>query len=389
MKHYFRFFCLIVIFQLTYVNLAAQASYKLFVRPAKPLANADVIYVAGNFNNWDPAKTPLSYNAADSSWNISLPYSPDAYEFKFTRGSWDKVEANANGSDKENRVVKPGSDSIIQVNIAAWKDAFTPRQRIHTASTNVTIVDTAFAIPQLARNRRIWVYLPPDYQQSKKSYPVIYMHDGQNLFDELTSGFGEWGIDEFLDSLNKAGKNACIIVGIDNGRQRLNEYNPYDNQRFGKGEGAAYTDFIVKSLKPFIDRRFRTLKDKDNTAIAGSSMGGLISYYAALKNPEVFGKAGIFSPSFWIAPEMYLLTDSVAQNIRGKFFFYIGEQEGEENVQKMQEMMEKLGAKSSALIYSVNDAAGSHNEKAWRKWFPEFYKWIMADWTNYIIREQR
>ncbi len=121
------------------------------------------------------------------------------------------------------------------------------------------------------------------------------MHDGQNVFDDSTSFAGEWGVDETLDSISSHGKE-IIVVAVDHGGQkRINEYCPYDMEKFGKGEGNQYVDFLVKDLKPFIDKNYRTEKDKQNTFIAGSSMGGLISMYAVLKYPGVFGGAGVFS----------------------------------------------------------------------------------------------
>ena len=274
----------------------------------------------------------------------------------------------------------------MRYEIAAWKDDFVPVPKEHTASNQVHLLDTAFYIPQLNRTRRIWIYLPEDYSKNKKSYPVMYMHDGQNLFDTYTSGFGEWGVDECLDSLIKAGKQACIVVGIDNGPQRVNEYNPYDFQQFGKGEGGQYIEFLTQTLKPFIDGKYRTLSSRENTIIAGSSMGGLISYYAMLKQAAVFGKGGIFSPAFWTAPAIKSLTDSFAGKISGKFFFYMGGMEGGSYIKDMQDVQEVLGEKSASMIYSVIDAESSHNEKAWRKWFAEFYKWIMADGFNNVVK---
>ena len=169
-------------------------------------------------------------------------------------------------------------------------------EKVHTASFNVKVMDTAFFMPQLNRTRRIWIYLPPSYRATKIYYPVLYMHDGQNLFDNATSYSGEWGIDEYLDSIFTLGKKEVIVVGIDNGlSKRMNEYNPYSFRQYGKGEGDEYVDFLVKNLKPFIDKHYRTLPGKKDTYIAGSSMGGLISLYAVLKYPAVFGGAGIFS----------------------------------------------------------------------------------------------
>ena len=371
-----------------YLPGIAQPTIHLKVKSLSPSHLSDSIFVAGNFNNWDASKTSLTFSVADSSWNGFLKKGKeDVVEFKFTRGSWDKVEVAPKGEDIPNHIILTSVDTIVNYNIAAWKDDFTAAAKKHTLSSHVSIVDTAFYLPQLNRKRRIWIYLPEGYASSKKHYPVLYMQDGQNLFDEFTSGFGEWGVDEWLDSMQQKNKNACIVVGIDNGAKRLNEYNPYDNEKFGKEEGKEYVDFLVKTLKPFIDHKYRTLANKENTVIAGSSLGGLISYYAMLVHPDVFGKAGIFSPSFWIAPDILSLTDSVSYKLNGKLFFYIGELEGQQYVQDMINVMDKLGSNTKAIIYSAIDPNGSHNEQAWRKWFPEFYKWIMADWTNYVIKQ--
>lgn len=370
------------------VSAMAQHNIHLKVKSLTPTHLLDSIFVAGNFNSWDPAKTNLLFSAADSSWNFYLSnVKDDVVEFKFTRGSWDKAEAAANGGDIQNHIIKLTTDTILNYSIAAWKDDFAPVAKKHTASSHVSIIDTAFYLPQLKRKRRIWIYLPNDYAKSTKHYPVLYMQDGQNIFDEFTAGYGEWGIDEWLDSTQKKNKNACIVIGIDNGAKRLNEYNPYDNEKSGKGEGKEYVDFLVKTLKPFIDSKYRTLPGKENTVIAGSSMGGLISYYAALAYPGVFGKAGIFSPSFWIAPQIFSLTDSAGSKLNGKLFFYIGQLEGQQYEADMRNVMDKLGSNSGTIIYAAIDPYGSHNELAWRKWFPEFYRWIMADWTNYIIKQ--
>ena len=352
-----------------------------------PLSNTtDSIYVAGNFNGWNPADKNFLLKKNNGRWEILIPdIKSDVYEFKFTRGSWDKVASSKTGASLPNNLVKLQSDSTLVFSVEAWKDNFAAEEKKHTASKNVQVMDTAFFIPQLNRTRRIWIYLPASYLASKKNYPVLYMQDGQNVFDEYSSGYGEWGVDEILDSLTAKGEPECIVVAIDNGPQRLNEYNPFNHEKFGKGEGAAYAAFLVQTLKPFIDKKYRTQKEKSGSMVAGSSMGGLISYYAMLAYPAVFGKAGIFSPAFWTAPTIRPFTDSAAHKLNGKLFFYMGGLEGVRYVEDMYEVMQQLGAHSTALIYAVTDPEGRHNEAAWRKWFPEFYKFMMADWTNYPI----
>jgi metallo-beta-lactamase class B len=385
------FFChasiLVTILLFIQYSLAAQHSVKITVQFIPQAHKDDSIFVAGNFNGWNPHLKEYALKKDGNRLSLTIDgLAADTYEFKFARGSWDKVACNKSGADISNHLIGLFSDTNIVYSIEAWKDDFAVAEKQHTASANVSVMDTAFYIPQLKRYRQIWMYLPPSYAVSEKKYPVLYMHDGQNIFDTYTSGYGEWGVDECLDSIMKKGRNECIVVAIGNGPERLNEYNPFDNESFGKGEGKAYAEFLASNLKPFIDAHYRTLKDRNNTIIAGSSMGGLISYYTQLAYPDVFGKAGVFSPAFWTAPGISDMTDSLAKNSKGKFFFYMGGLEGGKYVDDMYDIMQKLGTRSSALIYSVTDPEGRHNEAAWRKWFPEFFRFMMADWTNYVIK---
>lgn len=376
------FFFLALLF---FARANAQHHLTLRVQNHSLLHANDSIFVAGNFNGWNPGKTALSREQDGTGWSIDLSLPQATYEFKFTLGSWETVQVSKAGNDVGNNSINLKCDTSLLFSIDAWKNEFDVLPKKHTASNNVQIMDKAFQMPQLNTHRRIWIYLPPGYAQANKRYPVLYLHDGQNIFDEYTSGFGEWGIDESLDSMIGNGTPACIVVGIDNGPKRLNEYNPYNNERFGKGEGDAYVQFIAQTLKPYIDQHYKTLPQKENTLIAGSSMGGLISYYAIVKYPYVFGKAGVFSPSFWIAPQMDSLTKANAGKLSGKYFFYMGGKESEEAIPDMFNIVTELGRSSKSLILTITDPEGRHNEPTWRKWFPYFYKWIIADWTNQVI----
>ncbi len=241
---------------------------------------------------------------------------------------------------------------------------------------NVRIIDDAFYIPQLNRHRRIWLYVPADYDQTDKRYPVIYMHDGQNLFDNSTAFGEEWHIDEMMTAM----AHQSLIVGIDNGgEKRLNEFNFYDHQEYGAGEGRQYIEFITQSLKPFIDNHFRTISDRDNTFIAGSSMGGLISFYAALYFPEVFGGAGIFSPSFWLQEA---LREEVASAIDHhhyyqRFYFYCGDKEEENMLNRINQVIEVLKERDNFEINQAIDPKGHHSEHFWKIQFPLFYQWMI------------
>lgn len=355
--------------------LSAQHKVHFFIQSLAGSKQADSIYLAGNFNGWNP-KDERARFSTDQKGNyfLSLALPAGMYEYKITRGSWDKVECKKGGENIGNRFLKLESDSTITIEIEAWQDQSAVKAKKSTASSNVHILTTSFYIPKLKRTRRVWVYLPADYATSKQRYPVLYMHDGQNVFEDTTAYTGEWGVDEFLDT-SKTKK--CIVVAIDHGGdKRLNEYSPYDMERYGTGEGKLYVDFLVKKLKKYIDRKFRTQRGRESTFVAGSSMGGLISLYALLKYPGKFGGAGIFSPAFWVAPRIYDEIRLKGSKIKGKLFFYAGKKEGETMVPFMIKAFGELAAVSHSQLESVIRDEGKHNEATWRKEFPLFYEWI-------------
>lgn len=341
------------------------------------------IFVAGNFNNWNPKDENYKLKpAAAGRKAIVLKDIPAGnYAFKFTRGSWDKVECEADGRDISDRTLNLEADALLECSIKGWKDDYPEKPKPYTASPQVKLMDTAFKIPQLNRTRRIWVYLPKGYASSSTKYPVLYMHDGQNLFNEQTAPFGEWGVDECLDSLQKKTKKEWIIVGIDHGgSNRMTEYSPYNfsaqNQTF-TAEGEQYVQFIANNLKPYIDAKYRTQKTKENTAIAGSSLGGLISYYATVKYPEIFGSAGVFSPSFWInVKQLEEDANTMKNSSRTNFYLYGGGNESKTLLTDIDKIAAALEKKQNIRVTKVVNPKAEHNEKAWRQEFDDFYLWL-------------
>ncbi len=356
--------------------LDAQNIVRLEIKSLPAYHNvADNLYAAGSFNDWNPQNDNYKFKKDEKgNYYLELKLNNGLYQYKVTKGGWDKVECTNEGTGIENRSVKIEGDATIELSIAGWQDKFSSKKIISSAGKNVRIIETAFYIPQLNRNRRIWIYLPENYAISKTKYPVLYMQDGQNVFEDTSSFAGEWGVDEFLDTTQS--KN-CIVVAIDNGGdKRMNEYNPYDNARFGKGEGDAYVDFIVKTVRPYINKNYRTFKCRKKTYVAGSSMGGLISMYAALKYPKVFGGAGVFSPSFWISPEIYQYIKTQGRKVKSKIYFYAGKEEGESMVPDMLKAFEEMAKTSKSKMTTVIRDDGKHNEATWRREFPLFYNWI-------------
>jgi predicted alpha/beta superfamily hydrolase len=370
----------ILCIELLLIGLISLAQYKVtFVVDRLPPYQklSDKIYLVGSFNNWNPHDEKLQMRITNAKPGITIELAKGMYEYKFTEGSWENVESRDKGFPTANRNLIVDGDTTIHIEIEHWADHFPKKEKASTASRNVHIVDESFYIPQLDRHRRVWIYLPESYSTSKKKYPVLYMHDGQNVFDEATSAYGEWGVDEALDTLGTRHKE-IIVVAIDNGGdKRINEYSPYDMEKYGKGEGDQYVDFLVKILKPYIDKHYRTKKDEKNTFIAGSSMGGLISFYAILKYPKVFGGAGVFSPAFWITPQLKNIGPEKAKKVKGKIYFYAGQQESETMVTDMLNVFEQMRQHSKAKMKTVIRAEGKHNEPTWREEFLLFYKWIV------------
>lgn len=349
------------------------------------------VYVAGNFNRWNPGDTAFRLRP-DRHGNhaVALPDSVrGTIEFKFTLGSWDAVETDSAGGDVENRVAAVAANRSYTGRIANWRDPRTKRVREHTAGPTVSVINEAFEIPQLGRTRRVWIYLPRDYSSSLARHPVLYMHDGQNVFDNATSFVGEWGVDETLDSLAALGKKGVIVVAVDHGGdKRLDEYSPWKNAKYGGGEGDKYVEFLVKNLKPWIDSHYRTLPDRLNTGIAGSSMGGLISLYAILKHPEVFSRAGVFSPALWFAPSLFEYVREVKPlPSDARLYFVSGGMEGasveerqtyENDQKRMADSLIATGLVRDVNVVSVIRPDGKHAEWFWRREFPAAFAWLFA-----------
>jgi len=371
------------------LNSKAQLTLRVNAIPVNTPAGSN-IHVAGSLNNWNPADPDYVLSHTGSGqYQIVLNPPVGELKFKFTRGSWPSVEGNANGTFLPDRSLNyNGQPTTVELSILSWEDLGTTGTS-GTAAPNVQILSNAFYIPQLNRNRRIWLYLPPDYQNSGKKYPVLYMHDGQNLFDQTHSFSGEWKVDESLNTLHAQGDWGCIVVGIDNGGQyRLDEYSPWINPQYGGGQGDEYVEFIVNTLKPYIDANFRTIAGRNATGIAGSSMGALISMYALSERQDVFSKAGIFSPAFWFggnAPANHVADNPKQGNVR---VYFIAGADEENNGNQSNYVVEDMQAVANAMStagFGADEksvmvvADGKHSEWFWAREFPAAYQWLFAN----------
>lgn len=362
----------------SYGTTLGQVTFSVDATPFYYTPLNSTLYIAGDFNNWDPGVEPMTKNA-DGTYSVTLNLaSGTPIEYKYTRGSWPRVEGDGLGGQLPNRSMTVTSGMTVHDTVQTWEDL----AGNHTAVGNTHILDLDFGMPQFNTQRAVWIYLPQNYYVSSQSYPVLYMHDSQNLFDALYSFAGEWGIDESMEDIQNNGGLPAIVVGIENGGvSRIDEYTPWVNAQYGGGEGEAYIDFLVNTLKPNIDANFRTRPGRTTTGIMGSSLGGLISHYAALERPDIFGKAGVFSPSFWFSDSSYTHTASQGHSQAMRIYMIAGDQEGGNMVGDMYAMRDTLLANgfSNGELNVSNHADGQHSEWYWAREYTAAFNWLFAD----------
>jgi alpha-glucosidase len=370
----------VILFTILSRQLPAQhkVTFNLLL-PENYKAIASDYFLALEQNNWKTGDTAYIFNKQSGTYSLSFNYDGKYFlQYKVNRGSDKSYESDIDGFGIPNRLLNVISDTVVNINVAGWADLI-PKK--HTASKNVSILFDSLFIKSLNTKKQISVYLPPSYGNSKKAYPVIYMNDGQILFDKAYTDDGqEWHLDEVLDSLNKKGKGEFIIVGISSGEKRFSEYSPYETNRFKAPKGNIYLSFIIEELMPLINKKFRTKTGPQNTSIGGSSMGGLISYYAVMKYPTVFGSAAVFSPAYWNSISADSLKKETIKNtgaMQSKIFFYGGALEGIAGLpvvlSELQEILNKNRKIKTKLI--INDT-GKHEDKYWTQPFNDFILWL-------------
>ena len=342
------------------------------------------IYLAGNFNGWNPGDPAYCLEKTDSHlYTKLLEFDMRELEFKFTMGTWSSVELNSDHGEIANRQVTLNSTTGEYVYIVEnWNN----NASIKNITGNVDILED-FYMPQLDRTRRIWIYLPPGYKRGIQRYPVMYMHDGQNLFADSTSFSGEWGIDETLQRMiMDKSIPKMIVVGIDNHPQfRLEEYTPFGFEYRGNKidpEAQLYGQFIVETLKPYIDKHYKTKRGRKYTALAGSSMGGLVSVYLALEYQDIFSKVGALSSAFGVCRDdliSYISQHPKEFSIR--FWLDAGTEEGgnmeiERNQIPIKQALIDAGWQDVEEVNFTIYEGAEHHERFWRDRFGEVLRFL-------------
>jgi len=351
-----------------------------------PGQSPTTVFLAGNFQNWSPG---------DPAWQLQ-PAAPGRYvltadfpagtglQFKFTRGSWLTVEKGSAGQEIDNRlyVVAAHADTL-DLEVASWASG----EAVERASTVTGDVET-YTVPDFLDGRRVWVYLPPGYRsQPDRRFPVLYMFDGQNVFDDATSFVGEWQVDEALATAIAAGRVAeLIVVAVDNGQdKRMAEYTPWSSTAYpSAGSGQRHLRRWVEVLLPWVNRTFRTLTGPGQTGLAGSSLGGLMSLYGGFRYPDVFGRIGAFSPTLSLPPQKLSAYCAAEPGQPQAVYIDMGTRE-EGNLsdrdhdgvddhisalRRLQAVLQRRGFLGGWDLMVSEDEGARHNEKAWSRRFP-------------------
>lgn len=386
-----------------------EQGFILIVEDKARLASpASPIFLAGNHNGWNPGDKAMQLQAqSDQKWRIEIikpKFAGARFNFKFTRGSWELEELKDDMSAPGNRELPmidisklaPGEQPRIEMAVSKWGDmrpnaaaarANDPYRAIEATGTLRRLEVMGGAGTSTGRSRDLLVWLPPGYddkQNATKTYPVLYLHDGQNLFSKPATAPGEWGVDETATELITKGlMRPTIIVGIPHsGEGRIAEYMPIAAIDGVEPQGQLHVQWLMSTVMPRVERAFRVAKGPENTGIGGSSLGAVISMYAAARHPDTFGIV--------LAESLPLRTGSSAawdEFIAGintwpkRVFLGMGGNEtGANNTTRNQAYVEAVKALDEKMKTAglgpdrrvlVIDPTAEHTEAAWAKRLPQ------------------
>ncbi|MBC7641280.1 MAG: alpha/beta hydrolase [Flavobacterium sp.] len=338
------------------------------------------VYISGNFNKWRTQdKDFMMEKIGEGLYHFKFSHDfvfPEPLLYKFTKGDWSDVEIDKYGNRTENRICKE-IFGVRKEHVDKWRRNWLPFKP--NFLPQVKLISDEFEIPQLNKKRKIWALLPHNYDNSSENYPVLYLQDAQNLFNEKAE-FGNWEIDKKLAVMSEYSIGKIIIIAIEHAdKDRIKEYN-VGKTVLGLGQGKQYIRFVTDTLKPFVDINFRTKRERQFTGIGGSSMGGLVSIFSGLMYPEVYGKLMIFSPSLWVVPKLNIPSDIDESYQDTKIYLYAGGDESKtmiEHVKRFKKNIIKSEFVSDKMKINLSiNMEGKHNESYWSDEFPKAIEWL-------------
>lgn len=363
-------------------DASTRASATFLVAVPADTPSESRIHIAGDFQGWDPGSLAHQLTRQDDGrYAITLDFDIGAsIAYKFTRGSWDYVEKGPDGEELDNRTLRIEQTGTHALTVARWADGTPP-------PTTITGDVSTITVPGFLDGRRVWVYLPPSYgSDTEARYPVLYMFDGQNVFDTATSFAGEWQVDETLEAGIAAGElRSIIVVAVDNGAQRIAEYTPWADDRHGGGQADAHLQAFRDVLVPYIDQTYRTIAAPGSRAVAGSSLGGLLALYAAYEHDDLFGLSAALSPSLWWDGQRMRVHAQAAGKPAATVYMDMGTLEGDSTVdddppngvddnidhlRAMRDVMTAQGFDPDIDLEVIEAEGHRHRESYWAMRFP-------------------
>ncbi len=332
-----------------------------------PVAGGSTMTLRGSASslNWTTGATLTA--AGTNAWQWSSTALTTDLEVK-------PLLNDSDWSKGPNYVIAPGKTTHLYPHFKTTKGAVTTRW-------------PSFASKTLNNARPVYVYLPPTYSENTEArFPVVYMHDGQNLFDpSLAFGGNEWKADETMDDgVDKGMIREAIIIGVGNTNARMSEYTPVKDPDYGGGGGDAYLDMLEKELKPTVDAELRTLTGREDTVMLGSSLGGLISSYAGIGHSGTFGLIGAMSPSTWWNNVWLLGAVAKSPTSPRPVRVYVdsgdggSSKDGVDDTKKLAEAYRTLGYKDNVTLKHVVQSGGQHSEVYWAQRLPVALAFILG-----------
>ena len=329
-----------------------------------------VIYITGDFCHWYPDMNKYRMSKMkDGHYTITLELPDRDIEYKYTRGSWETSECRPDGTGIQNRKLKTGLKEEVRDTVYAWED------KLHSSSEQVRLIDDFVYQYRKSPARKIWIYTPPDYDESDRIYPLLIMLPGQNLFDNFYAEVREWGIDKKLNYLSGQGITCPVIAGIEIERDFIpvQDYQFVNMRKNSRAGHLAF--FILEQLIPYMSSHFRVNTSPHDIGIIGSEWLSKFVFYTGVQHPEIFTKIGLFSPRLSPCKELYSTIDNIEQPNHYKFSMLLGALEGQERINHTMKLHEHLlikGIPENQLFMDIK-----HNEDAgpglWGNAFPDIY----------------
>ena len=350
--------------------------HTLRIELTTPAQDDRPVYITGNFCDWAIDSEDFKLQPVGGGrYSIDLPVDdtwPNPVVYKYYRGGEGSLELDEVGELTDNRIINLPAQHI-QDEVPYWQWNGQPANPAFLPVIQTFHVD----YPSSDNPRRVQVLLPYDYDVSGQSYPVLYLNDGQNLTGE-GDGYGSWLAEVRLAQLATRRRHGVIIVAIDHaGEGRMAEYT-VEAVKPELGQGRTYLSFIVNTLKPLIDTRYRTQPDAANTGIGGSSLGGLIAVWAGLLYPDIFGRWLVFSPALWISPGVYRGAAQRKLATYTRMYFYGGESESKYMIPNLIRFQTNLRCDQdvTSFLQTSIDPDGLHEESRWSIELPRAIEWL-------------